>query len=73
VTDLRAIAAALRCYQLDDLPQENPIRRAHDALLEAERELDRLRAALALHDLAAADRAAGLDYAQAEPVAWRVV
>jgi len=33
--ELKEIAAALRCYHLNDLPEGNPIRRAHDALLAA--------------------------------------
>jgi len=40
--NLKEIAAALRCYHLNDLPEDNPIRRARDALLEAH---DRITAA----------------------------
>jgi len=45
--DLRALASELhRKYLLDDLPAENPIRRAHDALLAAGRERNALAAEL---------------------------
>jgi len=59
--DLRALANELyRKYLLDDLPAENPIRRAHDALLAAADEIEGMQSTIDAY-MDAVEKARGID------------